>query len=338
MSKNWIMLTGLLLLGLVGPSQAHPLDAPDIVYIDGLPCNSACQTYMAWSRRKTSVTAQHSAPVESAGAEAPPLKIVPETSAPRPARRAVAAHRDGTKPASRRVAKQPAPKSPARTSGPKPAAEPAVNAEPAPAVVTPSISPDMAAVASPPAAVEAPVAAVTPPAEQVTVAPAPTPQQEAANAEPPIKTAAAEAVDTTSIQPVTSDTGDKSSSENRVAVVMTRPEIEQLSDLAGKDLAIEEEQSASSTSLKAAIASAGAAEVNLNEGSVKAVDRLINGDVPAALLAIASPDAAEQIPEMPGYRIFRIPLSHLASEAGAGRQQHDAAQALASACSGLLRN
>ena len=36
MSKNWMMLTGLLLLGPVGTSQAQPLDSPDPVYIDGL--------------------------------------------------------------------------------------------------------------------------------------------------------------------------------------------------------------------------------------------------------------------------------------------------------------
>jgi hypothetical protein len=35
----------------------------------------------------------------------------------------------------------------------------------------------------------------------------------------------------------------------------------------------------------------------------------MSGEVPAAVLAIASPEAAEQIPDMPGYRIFRIPLS-----------------------------
>jgi hypothetical protein len=34
-------------------SQAQPLDSPDIVYIDGQPCNSACQSYMAWSRQIT---------------------------------------------------------------------------------------------------------------------------------------------------------------------------------------------------------------------------------------------------------------------------------------------
>ncbi len=47
MSKKWIFLTCVLSLGSVETSQAHPLDSRDIVYIDGVPCNSACQSYMA---------------------------------------------------------------------------------------------------------------------------------------------------------------------------------------------------------------------------------------------------------------------------------------------------
>src|ERR1700686_798400 len=58
MSKKWILLTSVLSLGSAGTSQAHPLDSPDIVYIDGVPCNSACQSYMAWSRQTLSMSGQ----------------------------------------------------------------------------------------------------------------------------------------------------------------------------------------------------------------------------------------------------------------------------------------
>src|SRR3981081_212522 len=61
MSKSWMMLTLVLSLGSVETSQAHPLDPPDIVYIDGMPCNSACQSYMAWSRQTASMSG-HPAP------------------------------------------------------------------------------------------------------------------------------------------------------------------------------------------------------------------------------------------------------------------------------------
>lgn len=305
MSRNWILLTGLFLLGSVGTSHAHPLDSPDIVYVDEQPCNRACQAYLSWSRRKASFAVRHSAPLESAVAESPPLKIVPGTSARRPARDTVrrANLQHGARPAARRVARQAAPAA-ARIAVPKPASEATVIPEPALAMVAPSSAPEVAALAAEPAATAAQVAAVTPPAGQVTPANAPAPQQEATAAESSANAGASDTVDTTSSRAAMPDSG-----ENRVAVVMTRAEIESLSDLAGQDVAIEEGQAASSTSIKAAIASAGAAEVRLAEGAGPAVDRLISGEVPAAVLAVASPDAAEQVREMPGYRIFRIPLS-----------------------------
>ena len=63
MSKKWIYLTCVLSLGSVETSQAHPLDSRDIVYIDGSPCNSACQSYMAWSRQMLSASG-HQAPTQ----------------------------------------------------------------------------------------------------------------------------------------------------------------------------------------------------------------------------------------------------------------------------------
>jgi len=49
MSKKWTLPALILFLGSTAALQAHPLDSPDIVYIDGLPCNRACQSYLAWS-------------------------------------------------------------------------------------------------------------------------------------------------------------------------------------------------------------------------------------------------------------------------------------------------
>ena len=53
---------------------------------------------------------------------------------------------------------------------------------------------------------------------------------------------------------------------------------------------------------------AGAAEVLFSEGKTAAVDRLISGEVPAAVLTLASPEAAEWFPDIPGFRTFRVPL------------------------------
>src|SRR6185312_2355136 len=54
MSRKWTLLTLILSLGSSGALQANPLDSPGVVYIDGLPCNSACQSYMAASVRALS--------------------------------------------------------------------------------------------------------------------------------------------------------------------------------------------------------------------------------------------------------------------------------------------
>jgi hypothetical protein len=137
------------------------------------------------------------------------------------------------------------------------------------------------------------VAAATALAEKVTAASAP--HQEAASIF---------AGPTGDSEPEAADSADK-----RVALVMALPEIKSVSDLAGRDVAIEDQQSASSASIRAAIASAGAAEIQLNEKNIKAVDRLVGGEVPAAIVALVSAEAAAWFPDIPGYRIFRIPLS-----------------------------
>jgi hypothetical protein len=49
--------------------------------------------------------------------------------------------------------------------------------------------------------------------------------------------------------------------------------------------------------------------VQLVDGQIKAVDRLIDGEVPAAVLALVSPVAAERFPDIAGFRIFRVPLA-----------------------------
>ena len=54
--------------------------------------------------------------------------------------------------------------------------------------------------------------------------------------------------------------------DNLVALVLARPEINSLSDLNNKNIAIEEKQSAASGSVSAALMAAGAAEVQFSEG------------------------------------------------------------------------
>ena len=100
--------------------------------------------------------------------------------------------------------------------------------------------------------------------------------------------------------------------DNLVALVLARPEINSLSDLNNKNIAIEEKQSASSGSVSAALMAAGAAEVQFSEGKAGAIERLISGEVPAAVLTLVSREAAEWFPDIEGFRTFRVPLSQKA--------------------------
>jgi hypothetical protein len=299
MSKNWIILTSLLFLGSVGTSQAHPLDSPDIVYIDGLPCNSACQSYMAWSQRKTSSMAQRSAPMKPAPAK-PVLR-----SAHSAVHRATAVHRQGSKPAAPRIVKQAVPLPPAKIAKLQPADNAAVHSDPAPANVAASRPADDGTATSQATTVQEQVTDVTAPAEPVTAASAaPVLQRETNNAEASLHTEAVQPSDT---EPTASAA--TNSRDNLVALLVARPEIKSVSDLSGRDVAIEDQQSASSASILAAIASTGAVDVRLKEGHMTAIDRLIGGEVPAAVLMLVSPETAERFPDIPGYTIFRIPLS-----------------------------
>ena len=63
--------------------------------------------------------------------------------------------------------------------------------------------------------------------------------------------------------------------DNLVALVLARPEINSLSDLNNKSIAITEKQSASRGRVSAALMAAGAAEVRFSEVKSSAIDRLI---------------------------------------------------------------
>jgi ABC-type amino acid transport substrate-binding protein len=94
-----------------------------------------------------------------------------------------------------------------------------------------------------------------------------------------------------------------------VVLLMARPEIKSVSDLANKEIAIEDNQSESDANVQKAIAAAGATEARLSDGHTKAIDRLLSGEVPAAVLTLVSPEAAAAFPDIAGFKVFRIPSS-----------------------------
>src|SRR6266436_5850903 len=265
MRKRWVLLTSMLLLGSAGTAEAAPLDSPDIVYIDGLPCNRLCQSYMAWSRKASSLSAQ--------AAFAPRF--------PKP-RGATGMRGEGSRSATRvRLAKPAAPNSNGMRQAPIADSQPARNA------VAVSNSGTQ---------------------ERVTAATAaPAPEQKAGHSD-----------HAEGVLPGVAEKPASASSNNGdrlVAILVARPEIKSVSDLTNKNIAIDARQAASNAIVRTAIAAAGATEAQLIEGQTAAVDRLINGEVTAAVLALVSPQAADWFPEIAGYKILRVPLSPPALQA-----------------------
>lgn len=364
MSKKRILLTLVLSLGSTGAIQANPLDSPGIVYIDGQPCNSACQSYMAWSAQALSGRyREHHETYVAAPAEAEPEHVAPARVARQPARvsraaprAAVAASKTGT-PNTRKAA------------GPNPAAvrkvvqAPAAAAKPIAQNQAPESKPENTskpepsqAVAALPQSVEAPKETlqesvkervketatpevVLPPPATLEIAPPATAAATSSESPAPApRTIQQQVVEATGLADFVTAVGtgqaaDKSAdpetasggkdvgkaaiasaedADNLVALVLARPEINSLSDLNNRNIAIEEKQSASSGRVSAAFMAAGAAEVQFSEGQQGAVDRLIRGEVPAAVLTLASPQAAEWFPEIAGFRTFRVPLAQKA--------------------------
>jgi hypothetical protein len=405
-----VVLFGVFLVGSAALANAMPLDSPDTVYIDGTPCNRACQAYMAWSRQVLSGRAAAQSP---AGVAAPraatTVAAKPKPAAHDAARQAATtagrASRDKvartrqpdmgaapvpvTKPAdmaSRAVANPavtppavtgsvspvPADSSPAPTSpaDPSPANASAANPSPANkpvddiAAAQPSTDAAAAGPADKPAertaGLQQPTLATTPPDSADHAAPPPEPPANApsdagsksgsttsttTNSKPAINTkrlqdqvtaatALAEQLTSTAAagpelralngssqdDKATISTGSSAVpspeiSETWVVLVISRPDIKAVADLAGKDVAIDGKRSGSANDVRVALVAAGATEVHVSSADTKAIERVMNGEVPAAVLSLVSPDAAETFPEIGGYKVFRVPLSPSSSKA-----------------------
>ena len=382
MSRKWTLLTLIFFLGSSGTLQANPLDSPGVVYIDGLPCNRACQSYMAWSRPspaqhrevgETNVVVPAEVELERMEHAALPRVATQPLPASRPLPRAGMAA-SNAKPSNTKAShttKAAAPKLATRKAVPaatatvipektlektapgvqeperkldssdriKPAQGASIAASPptespksevakseivkseivksevaapAPAkaeIVPPPATSEVAAL--PATAGTAPASALRTIQEQVVEATGMADRVTAIT----LEREAASKSGNQGMEPGAGGATDKTASgspinpENLVALVLARPEINKLSDLNNRNIAIEEKQSAASGSVSAALMAAGAAEVQFSKVQTGALDRLISGEVPAAVLTLASPEAAESFPDIAGFRIFRVPLS-----------------------------
>jgi hypothetical protein len=93
-----------------------------------------------------------------------------------------------------------------------------------------------------------------------------------------------------------------------VALLISRPDVKTISELKGLNIAIDAAQSITEEDYRSALTAAGATEIQLSVNDTNPLDRLINGEVQAAVLKRVSPDAAEAFPEIKGFKVFRLPL------------------------------
>jgi hypothetical protein len=269
--KVWAVVA-VVSLGFVGASLANPLDSPGTVYIDGVPCNLPCQSYMAWSwqtlkANQASAKGAANASAAKASGKAPRKRIskhVEPASVDAPSRK----KKSGDFQA-------------ALTATPEPPPLPRPRTETARLNVETSNPPRER---SPQDLVMAALAV----AEQIT------------NAE----TLKAPGNDRT----VETKAGDANVSTSLVALLLSRPDVKSAAALKGVNVAIDAAQSGVEQDIRFALAAVGATEAQLSVSDASPLDRLISGDVQAAVVKLVSPDAAEAFPDIKGFKVLRVPL------------------------------
>ena len=271
--RSFYVIATCLYFGTLGAALADPLNSPGTVYIDGLPCNIACQSYMDWSNKMLREK-YHVAP---SGAQA------------------VTSGRAAKQPVRRLLSKRGSPSSVEATSAAK--GTHAQGGSVAKLVPLPSA-----------AAIPGPTSKIEP--EVPSIARSPTEQVKAALgvAEQITRTETLKATEEGNEDAHMSGGGTKA---NRlVALLISRGDAKSISALNGANIAIDVALSAAEGDIRTSLAAAGATEVQLTIGDDKPVDRVIRGEVPAGVLGLVSPDAAEAFPDVKGFKVLRVPLAH----------------------------
>jgi ABC-type amino acid transport substrate-binding protein len=97
--------------------------------------------------------------------------------------------------------------------------------------------------------------------------------------------------------------------ESLTALVLTGLEVGEISDLAGKVVAINGALPGSSVLLRTAIVAAGAPEVQLNDSQPEPIEALRRGEVSAVILGLVTVEQARAFPKVENFKLFRVPLS-----------------------------
>jgi hypothetical protein len=268
-------IAACVFLGFAGASSANPLDSPGTVYMDGLPCNVACQSYMAWSRRSLRATqatvAGRSYGAASKAAGEAPRKRLSKRSTP------------NSVDASPRKKKS-ADLQTALATAPDPAPLPKPRSENTPYNVE---TPELARERTPKENIMAALAV----AELITSA-----------EETPRST-------DNDVTEGTKDAPANGANGALVVLLISRSDVKSASALNGLSIAIDAAQSAVEENIRSSLVAAGAVETQLSVSDAIPLDRLVRGEVPAAVLHLVSPAAADAFPEIKGFKVLRIPLS-----------------------------
>jgi hypothetical protein len=324
MLRKCVMLICVLVLGSSAASNAHPRDSRSAVYIDGLPCSSFCLSYLAWSRgilstpmrRRPFAMVLRRTGIRGEGLKAAARARVAKARSVAPNSNQVPRAKVEALPPGYAAAKPAAPNSnqvlQAKIADLQPAADAAADSDKTATSIGDPHPRAISAAGSNARTIKQQVTA----AMQGTATVVPAAEGKANNtdgSDHPEAVLPADAHEAATASP--NDT------ELRIVLVMARPEIRSVSDLARKTIAIDDAQSASNGNVRAAIVAAGAAEVQLSGGKTKALDRLIGGAVPAAVLALVSPEAALRFPDIEGFKIFQVLLLPRSLKAAADTPQ-----------------
>jgi hypothetical protein len=283
--KRFKLLIGVLLLGSLAASKAEPQDYADVVYIDGLACNRFCQFYMA---RSHGLLTQQFADDHAKGQKAKGQEAKGQEAKAQEALSA-AALRDRL--ARMAAARNEMPRT--RTAALQPGS---ADAESAHEDVS-DLHPETRATSVRDHLVTA--AAI---AEHLTTS---------VDAASELKAMNGDRFDRLSV--VTTDSGKRNATapgpaDSRVVLVISRPEMKSISYLTRADIAIDGERSAIASSIRMALVTAGAFDVRLEAGKASAIDRLMRGEVQAAVLTLVSAEAARAFPDIDGFKIFKVAL------------------------------
>ena len=97
-------------------------------------------------------------------------------------------------------------------------------------------------------------------------------------------------------------------SDSTVLIILAQPNVAKLSDLDDKAVVIAGLSSISPELVSAALSAGGAHGVRLTSGTKGDIDRLVSGEISAAVVARVTPAKAQSFPQIPGFSLLRVAI------------------------------